>query len=355
MDNLFYALKLARSRNIGNIGFKYLIFLYKTPKKALESLKSMDYKWRDKKIILAEDKLIEKEIIETKKLGAVFLVKDDIDYPNNLLSIAAPPILIAKGNVDLLKRSCFTVVGTRHPSINGLNFTKEIVRDLCIDKTVVSGLALGIDTEAHKNSLNNGTVAVIAGGIDNFYPKQNILLQSAIEKKGLVLTSQPIGVTPSSKMFHYRNSIMAGLGISTLVMESTGDSGAISTANYAMKYDRIVFAVPGHPYDSKYEGNNFLLKKGAFPLTNISDINNILSTRQVVMESQTLFTKIEKRHLKNLLKLLSVAPTPMGQIILKSSMPLPEIMSSLSELELMDAVKINLDNTVILKDNNFQL
>ena len=140
----------------------------------------------------------------------------------------------------------------------------------------MSGLARGIDAAAHEASLEAGTIAVLAGGIDNVYPPENAALQRAIAERGLLLTEQPPGFEPRAKDFPRRNRLISGLSLAVLVIEAARRSGTLITARFAAEQGREVFAVPGHPLDPRAEGTNQLLKNGATLATEPADILSAL-------------------------------------------------------------------------------
>jgi len=142
--------------------------------------------------------------------------------------------------------------------------------------TVVSGLARGIDTAAHEGALGTGTVAVVAGGVDVFYPAENAALAHKIGKAGLRLSDQPIGLHPKARHFVGRNRIISGMSIATVVVEAAAKSGSLITARTALDQGRDVLAVPGHPFDARASGCNMLIRDGATLVRGVGDIVDLL-------------------------------------------------------------------------------
>jgi DNA processing protein len=142
--------------------------------------------------------------------------------------------------------------------------------------TVVSGLARGIDTAAHVGSIDSGTVAIIAGGIDVVYPPENRDLQGAIAERGLLIAEQPPGTEPRARHFPYRNRIIAGLAMGTVVVEAAPKSGSLITARLAAEAGREVMAVPGSPLDPRSHGCNQLIREGATLVQNASEIAELI-------------------------------------------------------------------------------
>lgn len=180
------------------------------------------------------------------------------------------------------------VVGARNASANGRTFCRQIVAavgDASI--AVVSGLARGIDGEAHRASLATGTIAVVAGGIDIFYPPENRELQAAIGQEGLVIAEAPLGAEPMARHFPRRNRIISGLSLGVLVIEAQLRSGTLITARLAGEQGREVFAVPGFPLDPRARGANRLLREGATLVETADDIIEPLLTAHSLAGART--------------------------------------------------------------------
>jgi len=210
--------------------------------------------------------------------GASLLAHDDPGYPMALAATEAPPPFITvKGNMSLLQRECIAIVGSRNASAAGMRFARETARDLGTqDWAVASGLARGIDTAAHKGSLETGTIAVMAGGIDIVYPPENARLHGEIGERGLIVSEVRFGQQPTALHFPRRNRIISGLSRGVLVVEASLNSGSLITARFAAEQGREVFAVPGSPLDPRARGTNALLRQGATLTENADDITTIL-------------------------------------------------------------------------------
>jgi DNA processing protein len=352
MNSTFDVLKLYRSKNIGPISFFYLINRFKNAKNAVENIKFLEDKWQ-KKIELAKNEEIEQEILLTEKFGAKFLIYSDENFPQAFQNLnELTPILITLGNQNLLSKNLISIVGTRIPSINGLKFAANISKEFSeMDFVTVSGFAKGIDTEVHKNSKKAGTIAVFAGGIDIIYPKENEKIFHEIKDFCLFVSDQAIGTNPSSKFFPKRNTIIAALGQATIVIESTLDSGALITAKNAKKYGRKIFSVPGHPFDNKYSGNNFLLKNGAFLLTEIKDVLENLNDISDQEKKIYFFEDFSSEEQKIIFNLLSFSPSKISDLENISQISINKILSILIEMEIIGLVKINPDNSVYKIEN----
>jgi DNA processing protein len=186
-------------------------------------------------------------------------------------------VLTIKGDLALLARSCIAMVGARNASAGACRFARQLAYELGQgDFTVISGLARGIDTAAHAGSIDSGTVGVIAGGIDVVYPPENRDLQAAIAERGLLIAEQPPATEPRARHFPYRNRIIAGLAMGTVVVEAAPKSGSLITARLAAEAGREVMAVPGSPLDPRSHGCNQLIREGATLVQNAAEIAELV-------------------------------------------------------------------------------
>lgn len=197
--------------------------------------------------------------------GARLLAIGSPDYPAALADIPdPPPLLWAIGRVELLARPLVSLVGARNASSLGLRMARSLAVGLgAAGFVTVSGLARGIDTAVHGATLETGTVAVVAGGVDVVYPAENAALTRSIGETGLLLSEQPIGLAPQARHFPRRNRIISGLSGAVVVVEASAKSGSLITARDALDQGREVLAVPGHPFDARAAGANMLIRDGA--------------------------------------------------------------------------------------------
>jgi DNA processing protein len=185
----------------------------------------------------------------------------------------APPLISVRGNPDVLARPQIAIVGSRNASAAGLKFAERMARALgAAGFAVVSGLARGIDAAAHRASLQTGTIAVLAGGHDCIYPAEHVELVEALVVDGAAISEMPLGWEPRAHDFPRRNRLISGLSIGVIIVEAARRSGSLITARIAGEQGREVFAVPGSPLDPRCEGTNGLLKQGAIPVTEASDV-----------------------------------------------------------------------------------
>jgi DNA processing protein len=277
-DDPFDRLRLIRSPNIGPVSYRQLIARFGNAKAALEALPDLVRRGGGKSTVLANAALIEREMALVAASGARYLFLDDADYPELLTHIDnAPPVLTIKGNLTLLQRTSIAMVGARNASAGACRFARQLAYELGqSDFTVISGLARGIDTAAHAGSVDSGTVAVIAGGIDVAYPPENRDLQQDIAERGLLIAEQPPGTEPHARHFPYRNRIIAGLAMGTVVIEAAPKSGSLITARLAAEAGREVMAVPGSPLDPRSHGCNQLIREGATLVQNAAEIAELV-------------------------------------------------------------------------------
>jgi DNA processing protein len=212
------------------------------------------------------------------KKGYSFVVPEQTDYSERLRNIDYPPILLwYKGDVSLLNSAGIAVVGTRAPSLYGKNMTKEFTQKLVEqDLVIISGLARGIDTIAHRSALefNGRTIAVLGSGLDKIYPSENgFLVDDIVQKKGLVISEYPPGTKPDYQNFPTRNRIVSGLSIGVLVIETDMEGGSMITAELAFNQNREVFVIPHALDNRKGRGCNFLIRNNTAKMVeNVDDI-----------------------------------------------------------------------------------
>ncbi|MCX8105108.1 MAG: DNA-processing protein DprA [Ignavibacterium album] len=209
---------------------------------------------------------VEKELSTLNKINGRIITVWDEDYPQLLKKIYDPPLLLyVKGKFDDRDDYSIAVVGTRGPTNYGKIQTERIVADLAIQGiTIVSGMARGIDSIAHKTALKNNsrTIAVIGSGLDVVYPPENKKLFEEISENGVIITEFPLGTKPDAVNFPKRNRIISGIALGTLVIETGINGGAMQTARLALDQNREVFAVPGNLGVRQSEGTNLLIQRG---------------------------------------------------------------------------------------------
>lgn len=274
-------LRLIRSDNVGPATFRDLINHFGSAENALAMLPELSSRGgasRSIRIASVED--AERELEAARRHGARFVGIGEPDYPPALRQIdGAPPLLATMGRSSLALSPSVGIVGSRNASISGAKFAAMIARDVGrVGYSVTSGLARGIDTAAHRASLDTGTIAVLAGGLDQPYPPENIpLLKEIVAGEGLAVSEMPFGWEPRARDFPRRNRLIAGISHGVVVVEAAQRSGSLITARMAGDFGRLVFAVPGSPLDPRCHGTNALLKEGAIVTTSSEDVLEALA------------------------------------------------------------------------------
>jgi DNA processing protein len=267
-------LRLLRSANIGPVTYAQLIARFGSAEAALDALPMLAARGGGRAPVVADPAAVRREIAAVERLGAHYLFLGEPAYPPLLAELeTAPPALILRGRTELLQRATVAIVGARNASAAACRFARQIALGLGeAGVTVVSGLARGIDTAAHIGSIGQGTVGVIASGIDIAFPPENAELQERVAREGLLLAEQPPGTEPLARFFPSRNRIIAGLALGTVVVEAAPRSGSLITARIANEAGRDVMAVPGSPLDPRAQGCNLLIREGATLVQGVDDI-----------------------------------------------------------------------------------
>lgn len=349
-DN-FYALGFSLTPNIGPMKFQKIINTFGSAKTAWEA-PIEEYLGRG----LPDDiiGIIEKhrpatnldhEWEKLKKLKMDFISQNNSAYPDILKQIHNPPFgLFVRGKMPEYDMA-IAIVGTRKPTIYGMNSAKLIADELSGRKILItSGLALGIDTIAHKTALENESqsIAVLGGGIDDnsLYPTVNRkLAQSIADGFGAVVSEYPPSTPALTSHFPARNRIISGLSQATIVIEGELDSGSLITARFALEQNREIFAVPGNITNSKASGPNALIKQGAHPLTSPDDIFEILNIGRTKKERKAKKIFPSSPEERKILEILSDDPVHLDAIIQTLKLDTKIINSTLTIMEMKGLVR----------------
>jgi len=341
IEDLIDRLRLLRTPGIGPVTFRQLIMRFGTPAAALAAVPDLARRGGGKAPALCTRGDAEREIARVGKLGARFLALGQGLYPRLLAEVEdAPPLLIAKGNLGLLDPQSVAIVGARNASAAACRFARGLAHDLGMQGVVVvSGLARGIDSAAHDGALGTGTIGVIAGGIDVFYPPENEDRQKALYERGLVVAEMPPGTEPRARHFPYRNRIIAAMSAGTVVVEAAPRSGSLITARLATEVGRDVMAVPGSPLDPRAQGCNQLIRDGATLIQNAADVIEAISVPLgVVRAPPTPYEPAENLNgddaLGSIEELLGPSPVPVDEIIRLSGVSSGAVQMALLELDL---------------------
>ena len=346
----FYWFALKSVPQVGNVTFRRLLEQFGTPARALDA--SAEELARIKGVSVAAAAAIgnhdyrpaaERECELLARSGARIVTLLDADYPRSLLEIPdPPPYLYVKGSLTGLEPAV-AVVGSRRASSYGLLATRRLAGDLASHGiTVVSGMARGVDTAAHRGALSGGgrSVGVLGCGVDVVYPPENHELFAAMEEKGGLVSEFPLGTLPLAENFPRRNRIISGICRGVLVVEAAERSGSLITAQYALDQGREVFAIPGNITCSSSRGTNRLIKQGAKLVETVEDILEELPQRGENRTSQAAVPAFELTHQEAAIyTILAAAPHHIDDIIVKSALTVGDVSAILLRLELKGAVQ----------------
>jgi DNA processing protein len=335
---------------VGNVTFRRLLERFDTPEQALKaseaelalvrginaaliaSIRRHDYR-----------EFAERECEKVVKAGAKVVNFLEEEYPKVLLEIPdPPPILYVKGSLEGIEPA-LAIVGSRRASSYGMMTTARLAGELAGNGvTVVSGMARGVDTAAHRGALNSGgrSVGVLGCGIDVVYPPENRALYEEMAVQGALISEFPMGTLPLAENFPRRNRIISGISRGVLVVEAAEKSGSLITAEYALEQGREVFAVPGNINFSSSRGANRLIKQGAKLVDSVEDILEELPRRQgataAVSSTAPAFCLTAQE--AAVYTLLAGSPLHIDEIIIKSGLTAPEVSAILLRLELKGAI-----------------
>ncbi|MVA21264.1 DNA-protecting protein DprA [Agrobacterium vitis] len=344
-------LRLIRSDNVGPATFRDLINNFGTAERALDMLPELSQRGgATRSIRIATVAEAERELDFARKFGARFVGIGEPDYPPALRQIdAAPPLLAMKGSGSTAIRPSIGIVGSRNASISGVKMAALLARDCgTTGYTITSGLARGIDAGAHRASLDTGTMAALAGGLDRPYPPENVdLLKDIWDGKGVAISEMPFGWEPRARDFPRRNRLIAGTSLGVVVIEAASRSGSLITARLAADFGRLVFAVPGSPLDPRCHGTNGLLKNGATITTEARDILEALSPlssidlfsqpqveEPVYEESETFNQPPGEQDRSRIIDALGITPVEVDDIIRHTQLPPSAVYLVMLELDI---------------------
>ncbi len=336
-------IRLARADSVGPVTFAYLIARYGSARAALSELPNLARRGgRVAPIRVPDARSAEAELAAGASIGAHVLTCGSAGFPRLLAVLDPPPPLIwALGDPDILTRRSVAIVGARAASAAGQRFAFALAGALGeAGYGVVSGMARGIDTAAHRGSLNNGAVAVLAGGVDDIYPAENAALYDLLRVRGCVVSERPVGLKARAADFPRRNRLISGLALGVVVVEAELRSGSLITARLAGEQGRDVFAVPGSPGDPRSRGANDLIRQGAVLVENVDDILRVLGGggHREVSSPLSDGWKLEESAptdeglCEQIAGLLSPAPTSIDTLSRLAGAPVSGVLAALTEL-----------------------
>ena len=353
-NDLLYQIALTRVPNIGDIHAKSLINIYgdaetifKAPKKELEKIEGIGTIRAAciKKFTEFNSCETEIDFIQQYKIHPLFI--NDDDYPKRLLNCYDSPVLLYhRGNTNLNADKIVSIVGTRNHTDYGRQVCETLIEELKEEIIlVVSGLAFGIDTIAHKTALKNElpTVAVLAHGLDRIYPHQNKSLARQMTEQGGLLTDFTSGTKPDKQNFPKRNRIVAGICDALIVIESGRKGGSLITAELANSYNKDVFAIPGRTTDSKSEGCHYLIQSNKASLvTSAAELMLLMNWKQqskkVPVLQKQLFVELsaDERILVNILQ--GSSSCHIDELFVKAGISSSSVAAALLNLEMQGII-----------------
>ena len=364
-EDIIAVLQIIHTQGIGVKSFYRLLAEYGTAQATVGSLEKQS-KYKPWSRALAEG-----EIKKAQDLGIDIVLYSDDDYPASLKEIdTPPPLLYLKGRRETLHyQKALAIVGSRAASVNGRKFAARMARDLTeAGICIVSGMARGIDTSAHKgamyaNNQTGTTIAVLGTGVDVVYPPQNKEVYDQITKQGCLISELPLGTQALSSQFPQRNRIVAGLSQGVLVVEAGLKSGSLITAQFGFDAQKPVFAVPGTPGESRTQGSNYLIKQGAILVDAASDIlpflkgNKSLPQKQIATAEQKILVfennddnySEEEKEPTELQDFLTADGVDIDELVRLTGKSASEVAAEILELELSGVAERRAGNKVALK------
>ena len=349
-------LQLIKSENVGPATFRQLVNHYGGASSALEALPELSRRGGLRRNIkIYQRQAAERDMENADKFGARFIALGESNYPAMLQHIdSAPPLICVKGREELLTANCIAIVGARNASAVGRKIARLLANELGRNNYVIaSGMARGIDTACHEASLETGTIAVLAGGLDVIYPPENSQLHRRIGEDGVLVSEMTLGTKPKAEFFPRRNRIIAGVSLGVVVVEAALRSGSLITARMAGEQGREVFAVPGSPMDPRAAGTNKLIKDGAVLTCKARDV---LDVTESMPSSATLLRQemdqpaydnqlsgeppqIAGTERENIAGLLGPVPIEIDELIRESGLTTQVVLTILLELELAGRIE----------------
>jgi len=352
-------LRLSRTPRVGPVAFRDLLTRYKTAEAALTALPNI---MRRKESLIPPIEAIEAEMEQSEQMGVQIFAACEPDYPAYLRAVdPCPPLISLLGRADILHKPCVAIIGSRNASAIGQRFARQIAGELgAAGYTITSGLARGIDASAHSAALSTGTAAVLGGGVDHIYPRQNTELYQAMAEQGALISESPLGYRATARDFPRRNRIISGLSMGVVVIEAAERSGTLITARYALEQNREVMAAPGSPLDPRTKGCNRLIQQGAALIENVDDIIACLESIRPpqMMEPVESYNQAEfnwenaqddiDKAKTTIANLLSPTPTPRDEIIRHSGVSTAIATAAMLEMELSGDALVEPDGRIAL-------
>jgi DNA processing protein len=286
---------------------------------------------------------LDAEMARIEHKGITLLTWEDADYPPFLREIyGPPPVIYVRGTLLPEDRWAVAIVGTRRATAYGKQAARMLGHDLAQNRvTIVSGLARGIDAEAHQGALEGGgrTIAVMGCGLDRVYPPEHRRLAHTIAEHGALISDYPLGTPPDARNFPPRNRIISGLSQGVLVVEAAARSGALITVDFAVDQGREVFAVPGNITSRSSAGCNRLIQNGAKMVLGVQDVLEELNMTMLAQQAEVRAVVPDNETEARLLRVVSDQPLHIDEICRQSNLPVHEVSGTLTMMELKGLVR----------------
>jgi len=339
MEELTAIMALSRLKGLDAIQKKEIVDRYESIAQLFEGrIKHYNRDLKQKIKSFNEWGEIDKERAKLEKMGVNILTIKDVKYPKLLKNIPDAPIILYKKGRLKIGTDTIAIVGSRRATFEGMNLAEKIAHTLSsIGITVVSGLARGIDSSAHKGALKEKgkTIGILGCGIDICYPSENMRLFEKMGEEGAILTEYSLGEKPLAFHFPERNRIIAGLSKGILVIEASKRSGSLITARLALEYGREVMAIPGSIFNEDYKGANTLIKQGAKLIDGIEDIITSCFPRLELKKEQSIDMDKDEDYIYSIIGFDKIH---VDEVIEKSKMETKNVMAILTRLEMKEAI-----------------
>ncbi|MGK6324981.1 DNA-processing protein DprA [Sphingomonas sp. DT-51] len=342
-------LRLIRTPSVGPVSYRRLLARFGSAAAAIEALPDLARRGGGRAPAVPAESVIARERALVERLGARHLLLGDPDYPPLLAQLDdSPAVLTVRGDIALARRTVVAIVGARNASAAACRFARGLAHDLAAaGASVASGLARGVDGAAHSGALP-ATIGVVAGGIDVTYPPEHAALQERIGREGLLVAEMPPGTEPRARHFPYRNRIVTGLALGTLVVEAAPRSGSLISARLAGEQGREVMAVPGHPSDPRAQGCNALIRDGATLVQSAAEVLEQvrpLDPRAIAAGAHRWESVAEPvvhhgdDERARVVALLGAAPVVADELVRQTGLPAALVQDVLLELELAGRIE----------------
>ncbi len=356
-------LRLIRSENVGPHTFRSLVNHFGGAAAAIEALPELARRG-GRRVRVCSRAEAEDELAEAERRGVRFVALGEQGYPAALAAAdGAPPLIAVAGDLSVFHRPAVAIVGARNASSAGRSFATRLASELGgVGWLIVSGLARGVDAAAHAASIESGTVAVFAGGLDCVYPPEHADLASRIVGDGALVSEMPMGWQPRGRDFPRRNRIIAGMSLGVVVVEAAVRSGSLITAHLATEIGREVMAAPGSPLDPRCEGSNGLLREGATLITRSDHVIEALAPLidrgppspppiSLAQAESAGFVAADPAEDERgrVLELLGPSPAAIDEIVRQSGCDSRTVLVVLLELELAGRLERRANGAVCLK------